>query len=165
MTRRIALRAAIDEADVVYRVDLRDLGWDQPTNVGGVAFTDKWEAIIAASPYAIEFDGEDADSANFSAVTTVPVLFSDAVIDATRIGDLYYALGGIHNNVFELFLQLGIDITDVDLDSIRAGMSQSRMSQQDTIIQRLDQGRFQDFYWSRFDVSDAVTGQSIVADR
>lgn len=161
---RIALPEAIDEDAIVYRIDLRDLGWDQPLTVGGVAFIDRWEAIIAASPYAIEFDGEDADSAKVSAVTTVPVLFSDAVIDATLVGDLYYELVGIPVNVFALFLQLGIDITDADLDVVRAGTSRSRMSQQDTIIQRLDQGISQGFYWSRFDTSGAVAGQSAFAD-
>ncbi len=161
----IVLPQAVDADSVVYRIDLRDLGWDQPTSVGGVAFIDKWEAIIAASPYAIELDGDDADSAKFSAVTTVPVLFSDALIDATVVGDLYYALVGIPNSVFELFPQLGIDLATLEAeDVVRAGTSQSQMSQQDTIIQRLDQGIFQGFYWSRFDVSDTAAGQSIFAD-
>jgi hypothetical protein len=157
----IVIPEAIDEDEIVYRIDLRDLGWDQPATVDGVAFDDKWEAIIAASPYAIELEGDDADAAKLAAQTTVPVLSSDALIDATVVGDLYYELIGMGANAFDLFAQLGIDFTDVD---VRAGMSRSRMSQQDTIIQRFEQGNVQGFYWSRFDIADANGGQSIFAD-
>lgn len=152
---------AIDEDGILYRIDLRDLGWDQPATVDGVAFADKWEAIIAASPFAIELEGDDADAAKAAALTSVPVLFLDALIDATAVGDLYYELIGMGANAFDLFAQLGIDFADVD---VRAGMSSSRMSQQDTIIQRFDQGNFQGFYWSRFDIADVTGGQSIFAD-
>ena len=152
---------AIDEDGVLYRIDLRDLGWDQPATVDGVAFADKWEAIIAASPYAVELAGDDADAAKAAAQTSVPVLFSDALINATVVGDLYYELIGMGANAFDLFAQLGIDFADVD---VRAGMSSSRMSQQDTIIQRFEQGNFQGFYWSRFDIADETGGQSIFAD-
>jgi hypothetical protein len=157
----IVVPEAIDEAGVIYRIDLRDLGWDQPATVDGVAFDDKWEAIIAASPYAVELEGDDADSAKLAAQTSVPVLFSDALIDATVVGDLYYELIGMGADAFALFAQLGIDFTDVD---VRAGTSSSRMSQQDTIIQRFEQGNVQGFYWSRFDVADDNAGQSIFSD-
>lgn len=157
----IASPEALDEDGILYRIDLRDLGWDQPAQVGGVAFDDKWEAIIAASPYAVELEGDDADSAKLAAQTAVPVLSSDALIDATVVGDLYYALVGIGEDAFGLFAQLGIDFADVD---VRAGTSRSRMSQQDTIIQRFEQGTLQGFYWSRFDVADATAGASIFAN-
>jgi hypothetical protein len=154
---RVVLPEAIDENGVIYRIDLRDLGWDQATQVGTVSFTNKWEAIIATSPYAVELEGEDADDAKLAAQTGVPVLFSDALIDATVVGDLYYSLVNIGENAFDLFGQLGIDFADTP---VRAGTSNSRMSRQDTIIQRLEPGA-QGFYWSRFDVADTTVGQSI----
>lgn len=152
---------AIDDDAVIYRIDLRDLGWDQPITLDGVAFSDKWEAIIATSPYAVELEGDDADSAKLSAQTAVPVLLSDALVDATMVGDLYYELVGIGADAFALFTQLGIDFADVD---VRAGTSSSRMSQQDTIVQRFEQGNVPGFYWSRFDVADENGGQSVFAD-
>lgn len=157
----IVVPEPIDADGVVYRIDLRDLGWDQPAEVGGVAFDDKWEAIIAASPYAVELEGDDADGAKLAAQTAVPVLLLDALIDAATVGDLYYELVGIGANAFDLFAQLGIDFADVD---VRAGTDSSRMSRQDTIVQRFEQGNFQGFYWSRFDVADATAGQTIFSN-
>lgn len=158
----IALPEAIDDDGVLYRIDLRDLGWEQPTEVGGVAFTDKWEAIIATSPYAVELEGDDADEAKLEALTAVPLLFADALVDVTVVGDLYYALVDIGVSALDLFTQLGIDFADDDI--VRAGTRQGRMSQQDTIMQRFAPGARQGFYWSRFDVADTTVGQSILAD-
>lgn len=155
----IAIPEAIDEQRVIYRFDLRDLGWDQPATIGAVAFDDKWEAILATSPYAIEFQGDDAETAKLATQTTVPVLLLDTLIDATVVGDLYYALVGIGASGIDLFTQLGIDFADTP---VRAGTSDSGMSTQDTIVQRFD--TVQGFYWSRFDIADTTVGQSIFAD-
>lgn len=152
---------AIDDAGIIYRIDLRDLGWDQATQVGGVAFDDKWEAIIAASPYAVELEGDDADSAKLGAQTAVPLLFLDALIDVAVVGDLYYSLVGISESAIDLFTQLAIDFADTP---VRAGTSNSRMSQQDAIIQRFEPGNAQGFYWSRFDVADTTAGQNIFSN-
>jgi hypothetical protein len=157
----IAQPEAMDADATLYRIDLRDLGWDQPTVVDGVAFADKWEAIIAAAPSAIEFEGGEADQAKLSANTTVPLLFADALIDAAMVGNLYYALIEVGESEDELLAQLGIDEEDVDL---RVGTGSSRLSRQDAVAERLEVGNFQGYYWARYDIAADTGGQSIFAN-
>jgi hypothetical protein len=162
----VAIPEAIDPDGIVYRVDLRDLGWDQPTTVDGVAFDDKWEAILAASPYAIEFEGDEADDAKVSANTAVPVLFGDALIDAATVGNLYYALIDVGESEDELLAQLGIDEEEQEENGtvIKVGTSRSRLSRQDTVAERLEVEDFRGYYWSRYDLDEATGGESIFAN-
>jgi hypothetical protein len=152
----------IDEAGILYRIDLGDYGWDQPTVVDGVAFADKWEAIIAASPYAIELEGDEADQAKLAAATTVPLLFADALIDVAMTGNLYYALIGVGESEDELLAQLGIDEEDDIV--LRAGTRRSRLSRQETVTERLDVGTLQGYYWARYDIAQEGVGESIFAN-
>lgn len=158
----VAVPEAIDDDNLVYRIDLGDYGWDQPTSVDGVAFVDKWEAIIAASPYAIEMEGDEADEAKLAAATAVPVLFADALIDVASIGNLYYALIGIGESEDELLAQLGINEDDDIV--LRAGTSSSRLSRQETVTERLEVGDLQGYYWARYDIAQEGVGESIFAD-
>lgn len=158
----VSVPEAIDDDGLVYRIDLGDYGWDQATVVDGVAFDDKWEAIIAASPYAIEFEGDEADEAKLAAATTVPVLSADALIDVATVGNLYYALIGIGESEAELLAQLGIDEEDDVV--LRAGTSSSRLSRQETVTERLEVGTLQGYYWARYDIAQEGVGESIFAD-
>lgn len=162
----IALPEAIDEYETLYRIDLRDLGWDQPANVDGVEFADKWEAIIASSAYAIEFEGDDADAAKLDAATTVPLLFSDALIDTAMVGNLYYALLDIGESEDELLEQLGIDEEEQEEQAIviKVGTSRSRLSAQDAVAERLEVENFRGFYWARYDLAADTGDQSIFAN-
>jgi hypothetical protein len=162
----IVLPQAIGADGSLQRIDLRDLGWDEPIVVDGTAFTDKWEAILAASEFAVEFEGDQADDVKLEADTLVPVLNADALIDVALKENLYYELLGIGSNEEELLAQLGIDEEAQEEQKvvIRAGTSQSRLSRQPTVAERLElEGRL-GFYWSRYDLADATAGQSIFAD-
>jgi hypothetical protein len=158
----VSVPEAIDDEGLVYRIDLGDYGWDQPTTVDGVAFADKWEAIIAASPYAIEFEGDEADESKLASATSVPVLSADALIDVATIGNLYYALIGIGESEDDLLAQLGIDEEDDIV--LRAGTSRSRLSRQETVTERLEVGDLQGYYWARYDIAQEGVGESIFAD-
>jgi hypothetical protein len=158
----VSVPEAIDDEGLVYRIDLGDYGWDQPATVDGVAFADKWEAIIAASPYAVEFEGDEADEAKLASATTVPVLSADALIDIATIGNLYYALIGIGETEDELLAQLGINEEDDIV--LRAGTSSSRLSRQETVTERLEVGDLQGYYWARYDIAQEGVGESIFAD-
>jgi hypothetical protein len=158
----VAVPEAIDDAGILYRIDLGDYGWDQATSVDGVAFADKWEAIIAASPYAIEFEGDEADEAKLAAATTVPLLHADALIDVATVGNLYYALIGIGESEDALLEQLGINEDDDIV--LRAGTTRSRLSRQDAVAERLEVGDLQGYYWARYDIAQEGVGESIFAD-
>jgi hypothetical protein len=162
----VALPRAVGGDGALQRIDLRDLGWDEPIVVDGNAFTDKWEAIIAASEFAVEFEGDQADDVKLKANTLVPVLNADALIDVALKDNLYYEMLGIGASEDELLEQLGIDEDAQEEQKvvIRAGTSQSRLSRQPTVVERLELENRQGFYWSRYDLADGTAGQNIFAN-
>lgn len=158
---RIVVPVALDANQSLFRIDLRDLGWQQPVVVGGVEFEDKWEAILAETAYAVEMEGDQADEAKLNAGTTVPVLYGDALIDVATNGELYYALIGVGETEADLAAALGVDLDDVDL---RAGTTASKLSAQDALMERFDAGRVRGYYWARHDVGIARGDVSVLAD-
>jgi hypothetical protein len=73
---------------------------------------------------------------------------------------------GIGESEDELIEQLGID-EEAQEDQgvvIRAGTSQSRLSRQPTVAERLELENRPGFYWSRYDLADSTAGQSIFAN-
>jgi len=102
---------AVDAEETLYRLDLRDYGWDRAITVAGKRFTDAWEALIAGSPYALPYIGDDADDAVNDTGTKVPVLFGNAFVAAAARAPLYYALLDIPADADDFLRDdLGIDV-------------------------------------------------------
>jgi hypothetical protein len=151
---RISQPQAIDEEQTLYRIDIRDYGWDRGVQVQGQNFSDGWEAIIAATPYAVEFEGDQADLANDQSETSVPFMYADALLDVASVGDLYYALVEIPGSLDQLLDDLQIDV-EQDLErglAVRAGTTSSGVSREDRLVQRHDVGIGGDrVYWQAFE--------------
>jgi hypothetical protein len=49
LNTRLTEPIPIDVNETLYRIDLRDYGWDRAIAVDGASFADAWEAIIASS--------------------------------------------------------------------------------------------------------------------
>jgi hypothetical protein len=164
----------IDGDQLIYRIDLADYGWDEPVNVVDadgniIAFTDKWEAIVDANPYAVPFVGEDADDAVQDSGTLVPVMFADSMIDVATIGNLYYAL--IDVDVTQTLDDFVLNVLDIDVvqnladeEQVRAGTTRSRISRQDRLITRDDIGVRSGVLWQSFDFLDDDGNDSIFED-
>jgi len=160
----------VNPEETLYRIDLRDFDWDLPVSVNGVAFTDKWEAIADANPYAVEFVGDDADDAKADSQTNFPVQFADQMMDVAIIGNLYYAL--INVDVAQpldnfIINDLGIDVDQNTLDikdQIRAGTTKSRISRQDRVVERDEIVVRNGALWQSFDFEDNQGNQSIFED-
>jgi hypothetical protein len=94
----LAPEPALISGDVlIYRLDLRDYDWDDvpgPLTVGGTTFVDVWEAIVTASPFAVEFEGDAAENIILQTGTLKPVIFADAFVSVTSRGPIFAALGG-----------------------------------------------------------------------
>ncbi len=166
---RVRAPIAVDRDRLIYRLDLRDYDWDRAVSVDGTEFRDAWEAIIAQSPYAIPFVGDQADDIREDTLTDVPVLAADAMLDVAAIGNLYYALIGVDaNQPLSSFVsdQLGIDIQQnfLDGDVVRAGTSRSQISRQDRVLERHEIQVRRGVYWQSFDFEADDAGQSIFAD-
>lgn len=159
----------IDEAKLIYRIDMRDYNWDRDIDVDGNNFRDGWEAIIAQSPYAIPFVGDQANTLREDAETDVPIMNADALLDVAALGNLYYALIGVDvNQSLDDFVlnDLGIDVQDNidDGDAVRAGTTRSAISREDRVVERHEIGRRVGAYWQSFDFSSDQEGESIFTD-
>jgi mono/diheme cytochrome c family protein len=155
----------IDDDKLTFRIDIRDYNWDEGIN----NFRDGWEAIIAESPYAVPFVGDQADNAREDAETDVPVLNADAFVDAAALGDLYYALIGVDTNqrlADFVSNDLGIDVQGdlEDGDVVRAGTTRSAISREDRVVERLRIGGRQGVLWQSFDSAPGGGGGSIFSD-
>jgi serine/threonine-protein kinase len=163
---RIAQPQAIDQDELIYRIDIRDYNWDREidlqdndiTDPANVDFRDGWEAIIAnpeTAVYAVEYTGAQADDLKADAQTAVPFLPVNVFIQATEFGDLYYTLIGGKFNLFDFELDvLGIDtLAEIEEDNLmRAGFENSGVSKQERVLNRFDSNVGPGTnYWISFD--------------
>jgi hypothetical protein len=150
----------VNREATLYRIDIRDLQWDREIVVDGTAFADVWEAIIDANEYAVPFVGQDADDARDDALTAVPVMFLDSMLDQAAIGNLYYAIIGVDvAQTLDVFVS---DVLKIDVvanleneDLIRAGTTKSRISRQDRLIEGHRIEERPGVYYQSFDFNDA----------
>jgi hypothetical protein len=153
----------INSDETIYRIDLGDYNWDVAVDVvidGNVVnFADKWEAIAANNPYAVPFQGQDADDAVQDSGTLFPVMLADSMLDTATIGNLYYALidVDVQQSLDDFILNdLEIDVVQnlIDEDQVRAGTTKSRISRQDRVVQRDEINQRQGVLWQSFDFQD-----------
>jgi mono/diheme cytochrome c family protein len=161
----------INVDQTIYRIDLRDYGWDQAVTLANddgstLDFVNKWEAIARNNPYAVPFVGDDADAARRFSASDFPVMLADSMLDTASIGNLYYALIGVDvRDTLDNFIlvDLGIDVSQnlIDADQVRAGTSRSLISGQDRVVQRDEIEIRNGVLWQVFDFADDTQGQSI----
>ena len=150
---------AVNRDQTLFRVDIRDLQWNREVVVEGETFPDVWEAIVAANPYAVPFVGDAADNARDDALTDVPVMFFDTMLDVAGIGNLYYAIIDVDVNLtLDDFVA---DVLKIDVvanldneDLIRAGTTKSRISRQDRLIEGHQIEARAGVYYQSFDFND-----------
>jgi hypothetical protein len=160
---------AINPEETIYRIDLRDFNWDEPIDVDGRGFNDVWEAIADSNPYAIRFEGDDADDTVDDTGTDFPVMFADQMMSVAVLGNLYYGIIGVDGGGrLRDFVEgdLGIDVEDniANEDAIRAGTTRSRISRQDRVVERHDIGLRGGVYWQSFDFADDAANDNIFQD-
>lgn len=90
------------------RIDIRDYGWDRPVSVGSESYSDGWEAVIAASPFAVALEGPAASFVAAEAQSSVAVLSVAAFIGATSSAPLYYSLLGVADTLGALRASVGL---------------------------------------------------------
>ncbi len=106
MSTRVAIRApqAIESQALVYRIDIRDYGWDRPIDredIGSVDFADGWDAIVdGLRYYAVEPGGASGAEVARRTGSPVWILPAKAFIGLPE-SDLYYALLGQRSNLFD----------------------------------------------------------------
>jgi len=82
---RLVRPEAIDADKSIYRVDLRDYGWDQSENFPETS-GDIWEAVVEVNPFAVRFTGNASDVLRQQAGTEVPFQTADSFIQIATGG-------------------------------------------------------------------------------
>ncbi len=159
----------VDEEKTLYRIDLREYEWNREIVVDGEAFADVWEAIIDGNDYAVPFVGDDADSAREDALTDVPVMFLDSMLDTAIIGNLYYAIIDVDvNQPLDTFISdvLEIDVAaNIDQEEVvRAGTTRTRVSKQDRLVEGHEIGVRPGAFYQSFDFAADAANDSIFED-
>jgi len=155
----VAKPQPIDEAQTIYRIDIRDYNWDRQIDLkddGTILFDDAWDAIVdGVGAYAVPFTGDQADDLVEDAATEVPFMPVNAFIQATEFGDLYYSLIGAKANLFVFeqdVLKIDTKAEIADDNLLRGGFSNSGVSKQERVLNRFDQGTAGGYaYWISFD--------------
>jgi len=159
---------AIDPDETIYRINLKDYNWDREIDLednGSVDFPDAWEAIVAnpeTAFFSIEYQGDAADDLKADAGTLIPFMPVNVFIQASEFGDLYYSLIGGKANLFDferdvLLVDTAEEIANDRL--MRAGFSNSGVSQQERVLNRFDSGIAGGLnYWISFDFNGGNGG-------
>jgi hypothetical protein len=169
----------IDANKTIYRVDIRDFGWDRTIDLlgdGSVTFTDGWNAILdGVGAYAVEYTGTQADSLKTATKTNVPFISANAFIQFADQGDLYYSLINGKKSLFDFEKQVLRVDTAADLAAnqvMRGGFQNSGVSKQDRVLNRFDSGVGPGTsYWISFDFdggggkgAENVANESVFVD-
>jgi hypothetical protein len=147
------LPEVVDARRSVYRIDLRDYGWNRPMGVEGVTHSDGWEAVLAATPYAVPYAGPQADTLRQATATAVPLLPSNAFVHAASRGALYQALAGLPESLTALADELGValDGNRRSGEMQRAGTRASVISREERLVERHDTSQRGGSLWLALD--------------
>jgi hypothetical protein len=106
--------APIDPEQRLYRIDIRDYGWDRALDLeddGSVDYPDAWSAIVGvAGDPAFELTGPEASALSSATGARVPFLPANALVSTASLYDLYYTLVNIRSNLDATQLDRGIDL-------------------------------------------------------
>lgn len=153
MQSEIRLPVAIDGAELLYRIDLRDYGWDRELDLdgdGAVDAPDGWEAALSVVPHGVAFGGPEASALSAETGAAVPLSGLPALTRAAADGDVYRGLLGVPANVYDMQLSLGVDaaLELEDGDTRRAGFVRYPPYGSETVATRLALGELgQRAYW------------------
>ncbi|HRQ89658.1 MAG TPA: hypothetical protein PLA50_12730, partial [Bacteroidia bacterium] len=154
MNSRITFPTAIDKAETIYRIDLRDYNWDEH----------QWENIVSYYPYGIT--GIDKQKENLIAKHTGSKMaylradwFTFAAAQPPLYDEIMDKLLGINvhseaDNVLEMLDHaLGVDrIGNLQKGrAMRAGFQYSGVSGANRLIERHEIGKYQGSYWVSYD--------------
>ncbi|HKO90073.1 MAG TPA: hypothetical protein VJU61_02910 [Polyangiaceae bacterium] len=140
---------AVDPSRLLYRIDLRDYGWNRgidPEDDGTPDFVDGWLAVVAsAGPYALELQGADAEELQRESGSSTPFLPAHALIHAAA-GEAYYALIDMPAAQDKALEKLGVNPYDAETPGVlHAGFL---LDGGDLLVQRMEQQRNPGrFYW------------------
>jgi hypothetical protein len=148
---RITRPVAVDEAALLYRIDLRDYKWNAR----------QWDKLVAAYPYRVP-DGSPAAKDNGTQTgSEQPYLRADWFVATASRAPLYYDLLQMPgtDRGLERLLQVDVPANIQEESIVRAGFNGSGVSKNNRVLERHDAGY--GAYWRTYDFSDNTERQNI----
>lgn len=159
----------IDDLRTIYRVDLRDYGWDNNPN-----FVDRdlWDTIAESNPFAVAFEGDAADDVREFSNTSIPFQPADSFLQIATGGflnsvdpgpNLYYKIlqlvrqqpdGTLVRSLDALEKELGVPDRAAAIsagEAFRVIVQDSGVSQHNRAYDRYDGASFGTYYYRSFD--------------
>ncbi|MCB9568027.1 MAG: hypothetical protein H6710_12595 [Myxococcales bacterium] len=147
---KVVLPVAVDERGTIYRIDLRDYGWDAAL----------WDLVVEQNPFAIEFvKNEAADLKQFTR-TEVPFQTGDWFVATASRPPLYHDILKMPQTRHELEASFGINVdgdiaTEIQSNDdlvARAGFQNSNVSVNNRLVERHEfPGASNRVYWLSYD--------------
>jgi hypothetical protein len=157
----IAELPTIDPAGSIFRVDLRDLGWDARL----------WDTLTSFYPYCLESDAAGHQALYEQLGTEAPVVRGDWLLATATKAPLYDLLLDLPNTVDQLAARLGININD-DINHpgleepdnlVRVGFRRSGVALHNRMIER-HLGNQGQYLWISYDFDSSTGRQDLLAN-
>jgi mono/diheme cytochrome c family protein len=163
--RNVIAPRAVDRDKLIYRLDLRDYGWDEDT----------WSQFEAEYPYAViydqdsrlfPFDEVSAEQLRRETGTQIPFIQADWFISHGARPPLYHDVLELPDTLQGLEQQLGIDIDRniADEQVLRAGFKNAGPSQNNRVIERHDLGGNRGALWVSYDFQNNLATRDVFAN-
>jgi hypothetical protein len=162
--RTVIKPVAIDQAKLIYRIDLRDYLWDERT----------WNSLEAEYPYSViydedsrlfPFDETTAEQIREETNTQIPIIQGDWFISHASRPPLYYSILQLPDTLQGLEQQLGVDIQrNIDTEQVlRAGFANAGPSQNNRVIERHELGGNRGALWLSYDFANNLNDKNVFA--
>jgi serine/threonine-protein kinase len=147
----LVIPQAVDKEGTIFRVDLRDLGWDRH---------DLWREILKAYPYALAYDDSQdrvrrdlAREVYDMTGCSVPYLRADWFVATASRPPLYHTMLQLPTNARVLERRLHVDVEKNFLRDrlARAGLITSGVSKQNRLVERHPASGGSTYYWKSYD--------------
>ncbi len=162
--KNVVAPTAIDDQQLLLRIDLEDYGWDAST----------WNQFEQVYPYAVvynensrlfPFDEVTSDRIRQETGTQIPIIQADWFISHGSRPPIYFSVLQIPNTLDELAQQFGVnrekDVANQQV--LRAGFANAGPSQNHRVIERHDLPGNRGAFWSSFDFSNNLGDHNIFA--
>jgi len=156
----------IDPSKLLYRIDLRDYGWDDAN----------WDQITEDYPYLVQYDQNSslfpydevtAEQIRLETGTIAPYIQADWFIAHASQGQLYYDIIGFSGlTLNEIAASFGVNIQDnIENEEVaRAGFTNSGVSVNNRIMERHELPGRQGAFWLSYDFADNLGDSNIQAN-
>lgn len=137
LSESVASAQLVPGDEALFRIDLRQMGWDRSIQSDGLEHADGWEAL-SANAQAVALRGPEADALQDLIGTRTPLLHAHEFARSALTASVYYALLDAPESLVELRRTLGIP-PDLDAEPNaywRAIVTRSTVSRQDRVLLR-----------------------------